>query len=181
IMIPIDLYISMELVRVSQVFFMIRDDSMYDESTESRFKCRALNMNEDLGQVKYVFLMKQTDLSMLGASGSEDKLQQGVPEAIDSLRLANMKVWVLIGDQQETAISIRYSSKLLTSNMKPTEVAQLATKGVLGEVVTTCERSQVRVSPWGFSFMVGMALPHRCVESRLAGTTFWVCTVESNH
>ncbi|GJZ75260.1 hypothetical protein Tco_0639725 [Tanacetum coccineum] len=32
--------------------------------------------------------------------------------------------------------------------------SQLATKGVLGEVVTTCERSQVRVSPWGFSFKV---------------------------
>ncbi|GKA26745.1 reverse transcriptase domain-containing protein [Tanacetum coccineum] len=53
--------------------------------------------------------------------------------------------------------------------------AQLATKGVLGEVVTTCERSQVLVSPWGFSFKVGICrvLPHRCVDSRLAGTTFW--------
>ncbi|GJS01282.1 ALP1-like protein [Tanacetum coccineum] len=66
---------------------------------------------------------------------------------------------------------------------EPTGLAQLTTKGVLGEVVTTCERSQVRVSSWGFSFKVGIyrVLPHRCVDSRLSGTTFWVCTVESNH
>ncbi|GJR60273.1 putative transcription elongation factor SPT5-like protein 1 [Tanacetum coccineum] len=32
--------------------------------------------------------------------------------------------------------------------LQPTGLAQLATKGVLGEVVTTCERSQVRVFRW---------------------------------
>lgn len=56
-------------------------------------------------------------LSILGASGIEDKLQLGVPEAIESLRRANIKVWVLTGDKQETAISIGYSSRLLTSKM----------------------------------------------------------------
>ncbi|GKD64296.1 hypothetical protein Tco_1306404, partial [Tanacetum coccineum] len=42
-------------------------------------------------------------------------------------------------------------------------LAQLATKGDLGEVVTTCERSLVRVSSWEFSFKVGIygVLPHR--------------------
>ncbi|GKD02105.1 hypothetical protein Tco_1177079, partial [Tanacetum coccineum] len=57
--------------------------------------------------------------------------------------------------------------------LESTGLAQLATKGVLGEVVTTCERS--RVSAWGFSFKVGIygVLPHRCVDSRLAGTTYW--------
>lgn len=59
----------------------------------------------------------ENNLSILGASGIEDKLQQGVPEAIESLRTAGIKVWVLTGDKQETAISIGYSSKLLTSKM----------------------------------------------------------------
>ncbi|KAI4384325.1 hypothetical protein MLD38_002496 [Melastoma candidum] len=59
----------------------------------------------------------ETKIKVLGASGIEDKLQQGVPEAIESLRAAGMKVWVLTGDKQETAISIGYSSKLLTGNM----------------------------------------------------------------
>lgn len=59
----------------------------------------------------------ESNLSVIGASAIEDKLQQGVPEAIESLRMADIKVWVLTGDKQETAISIGYSSKLLTSRM----------------------------------------------------------------
>ena len=59
----------------------------------------------------------ESNLRILGASGIEDKLQQGVPEAIESLRMAGIKVWVLTGDKQETAISIGYSSKLLTTQM----------------------------------------------------------------
>lgn len=35
-----------------------------------------------------------------GATGIEDKLQDGVPQTISKLRQANMKVWVLTGDKQ---------------------------------------------------------------------------------
>lgn len=63
VMIPISLYISMELVRVGQAYFMIRDTNMYDETSNSRFQCRALNINEDLGQVKYVFSDKTGTLT----------------------------------------------------------------------------------------------------------------------
>ncbi|KAF3957322.1 hypothetical protein CMV_017661 [Castanea mollissima] len=63
IMIPISLYISMELVRVGQAYFMIRDTEMYDEASNSRFQCRSLNINEDLGQIKYVFSDKTGTLT----------------------------------------------------------------------------------------------------------------------
>ncbi|XP_027114295.2 phospholipid-transporting ATPase 1 [Coffea eugenioides] len=63
VMIPISLYISMELVRVGQAYFMIRDTNMYDASSNSRFQCRALNINEDLGQIKYVFSDKTGTLT----------------------------------------------------------------------------------------------------------------------
>lgn len=63
IMIPISLYISMELVRVGQAYFMIRDTIMYDEASNSTFQCRALNINEDLGQIKYVFSDKTGTLT----------------------------------------------------------------------------------------------------------------------
>ncbi|KAJ6428710.1 hypothetical protein OIU84_020393 [Salix udensis] len=63
IMIPISLYISMELVRVGQAYFMVRDTQMYDEASNSRFQCRALNINEDLGQIKYVFSDKTGTLT----------------------------------------------------------------------------------------------------------------------
>ena len=52
-----------------------------------------------------------------GATGIEDRLQEGVPEAIDSLKEAGIKVWVLTGDKQETAINVGYSSHLIDGSM----------------------------------------------------------------
>ncbi|KAF9598117.1 hypothetical protein IFM89_025353 [Coptis chinensis] len=63
IMIPISLYITMELVRLGQSYFMIEDEQMYDESTNSRFQCRSLNINEDLGQIRYIFSDKTGTLT----------------------------------------------------------------------------------------------------------------------
>jgi phospholipid-transporting ATPase len=63
IMIPISLYITMELVRLGQSYFMIEDGDMYDSSSGSRFQCRSLNINEDLGQIRYVFSDKTGTLT----------------------------------------------------------------------------------------------------------------------
>lgn len=60
----------------------------------------------------------ECNLTLLGATAIEDRLQDGVPEAIESLRQAGIKVWVLTGDKQETAISISVSCKLLTADMQ---------------------------------------------------------------
>ncbi|PKU66449.1 Phospholipid-transporting ATPase 1 [Dendrobium catenatum] len=63
VLIPIALYISMELVRLGQAFFMIQDDNMFDKERGKRFQCRALNINEDLGQIRYVFSDKTGTLT----------------------------------------------------------------------------------------------------------------------
>lgn len=63
IMIPISLYITMELVRLGQSYFMIEDRHMYDNASGSRFQCRSLNINEDLGQIRYVFSDKTGTLT----------------------------------------------------------------------------------------------------------------------
>ncbi|NXK85775.1 AT8B2 ATPase, partial [Formicarius rufipectus] len=57
------------------------------------------------------------DMMLIGATAIEDKLQQGVPETIAILTLANIKIWVLTGDKQETAVNIGYSCKMLTDDM----------------------------------------------------------------
>ncbi|XP_029649206.1 phospholipid-transporting ATPase ID isoform X2 [Octopus sinensis] len=60
----------------------------------------------------------EKNLTLLGATAIEDKLQDGVPETIANLALAGIKIWVLTGDKQETAINIGYSCKLLTDEME---------------------------------------------------------------
>uniref|UniRef100_UPI003AAB9F9D phospholipid-transporting ATPase ID isoform X1 n=1 Tax=Centroberyx gerrardi TaxID=166262 RepID=UPI003AAB9F9D len=59
----------------------------------------------------------EQDMMLLGATAIEDKLQEGVPETIAVLSLANIKIWVLTGDKQETAVNIGYSCKMLTDDM----------------------------------------------------------------
>uniref|UniRef100_A0A3Q3SH22 Phospholipid-transporting ATPase n=1 Tax=Mastacembelus armatus TaxID=205130 RepID=A0A3Q3SH22_9TELE len=55
----------------------------------------------------------ETNLTLLGTTGIVDRLQEEVPETIEALQRAGIKVWVLTGDKQETAINIAYSCKLL--------------------------------------------------------------------
>lgn len=55
----------------------------------------------------------ELDLELAGATAIEDKLQKGVPEAIDKLRRANIKMWMLTGDKRETAINIGHSCRLI--------------------------------------------------------------------
>ncbi|KAI5461679.1 hypothetical protein BGZ63DRAFT_424547 [Mariannaea sp. PMI_226] len=72
---------------------------------------------------------------LAGATAIEDKLQDGVPDTIDKLRRANIKVWMLTGDKRETAVNIAHSARVC----KPySEVYILdATLGNLRDSITT--------------------------------------------
>ncbi|NXU56235.1 AT8B3 ATPase, partial [Turnix velox] len=67
----------------------------------------------------------EQNLQLLGVTAIEDKLQDGVPETIQLLKLGNIKVWVLTGDKQETAMNIGYACKLLTDDMEILEEKEI--------------------------------------------------------
>lgn len=60
----------------------------------------------------------ERDLILLGATAVEDRLQDGVPEAIAELQEAGIAIWMLTGDKLETAINIAKSCRLLTPRMR---------------------------------------------------------------
>uniref|UniRef100_A0AAR2M1Q2 Phospholipid-transporting ATPase n=1 Tax=Pygocentrus nattereri TaxID=42514 RepID=A0AAR2M1Q2_PYGNA len=66
----------------------------------------------------------EKDLMLIGATAVEDKLQDGVPQTIEQLAQADIKIWVLTGDKQETAENIGYSCNMLREEM--TEVFIIA-------------------------------------------------------
>ncbi|KAG8221446.1 hypothetical protein J3R82DRAFT_1642 [Butyriboletus roseoflavus] len=60
----------------------------------------------------------EQELLLLGATALEDKLQVGVPEAIEILHRAGIKLWILTGDKLQTAIEIGFSCNLLKQDME---------------------------------------------------------------
>ena len=83
--------------------------------------------------------MFEKDLDYIGSSAIEDKLQYGVPETIDMLLNDNIKVWVLTGDKQETAIEIGKSCKLIQTDMR-LEVLSRPTAEALEQELNRLER-----------------------------------------
>ncbi|XP_055453587.1 phospholipid-transporting ATPase FetA isoform X3 [Psammomys obesus] len=62
-------------------------------------------------------LRYKEEMKLLGATAIEDKLQSGVPETIVTLSKAKVKVWVLTGDKQETAVDTAYACRIFRDEM----------------------------------------------------------------
>ncbi|KAI1077047.1 phospholipid-translocating P-type ATPase [Whalleya microplaca] len=60
----------------------------------------------------------EQDLTLIGGTAIEDRLQDGVPDTIALLGEAGIKLWVLTGDKVETAINIGFSCNLLNNDME---------------------------------------------------------------
>lgn len=100
--------------------------------------------------IKTIAVKMEQNIQILGATGIEDKLQEGVPESIEALRKAGIIVWVLTGDKQETAISIGKSSKLITEEMKLIVInsnSKESAKGDLKEAKTMCNKLTLTGQP----------------------------------
>ncbi|KAG7027531.1 Phospholipid-transporting ATPase 1, partial [Cucurbita argyrosperma subsp. argyrosperma] len=108
---------SMEGLRTLVVAAKDLTDSEF-ELWQSRYEDASTSLTERAVKLRQTAALIECDLKLLGATAIEDKLQDGVPEAIESLRQAGIKVWILTGDKQETAISIGLSCKLLTPDMQ---------------------------------------------------------------
>ncbi|OLL23966.1 putative phospholipid-transporting ATPase [Neolecta irregularis DAH-3] len=72
------------------------------------------NRSEELDKAAELI---EKELFLLGATAIEDRLQDGVPDTIHTLQTAGIKIWVLTGDRQETAINIGMSCKLIGEDM----------------------------------------------------------------
>lgn len=92
------------------------DESVYEKWKVKYFEATTSLENRE-SKVNLVMEEIEKNLTLIGASAIEDKLQDGVPYTIANLALAEIKLWVLTGDKQETAINIGYSCQLLTDDM----------------------------------------------------------------
>lgn len=94
-------------------------DLSEDEYTEwqSKYLDASTSLVNRSDKIDAVAELIECNLKLLGCTAIEDKLQDKVPETIQTLQDANIKIWVLTGDKQETAINIGMSCKLLSEDM----------------------------------------------------------------
>ncbi|KAF8976760.1 hypothetical protein BGZ46_007983 [Entomortierella lignicola] len=95
----------------------VLDQETYD-AWSTRYAEAGKALNDRAKKVDQVAEEIEKDLTLIGATAIEDKLQDGVPDSIAALREAGIKVWVLTGDKLETAINIGFASRLLEKDMQ---------------------------------------------------------------
>ncbi|CAL8355989.1 unnamed protein product [Merluccius merluccius] len=91
-------------------------ESSYQQWAEVHHRASTSLQNRSL-KLEESYELIEKNLQLLGATAIEDKLQDKVPETIETLIKADIKIWILTGDKQETAINIGHSCRLLTKNM----------------------------------------------------------------
>jgi phospholipid-translocating ATPase len=83
---------------------------------DNEIAAAAIQDRED--KLEAVSDLLERDLTLLGGTAIEDRLQEGVPDTIALLAEGGIKLWVLTGDKVETAINIGFSCNLLNNDME---------------------------------------------------------------
>lgn len=92
------------------------DYDYYDAWSERYATSKVAEVDRD-ALMETVMAEIEKDMDLVGVTAIEDKLQNGVPEAISAMRAGGIKVWVLTGDKVDTAINIGYACEVMTDEM----------------------------------------------------------------
>ncbi|KAI5057196.1 hypothetical protein GOP47_0027211 [Adiantum capillus-veneris] len=104
-------------LRTLAIAYKRLDESQYEEWNAEFTKAKTYVGSDRDTKLDEASELIEKDLVLLGATAVEDKLQKGVPQCIDKLAQAGIKIWVLTGDKLETAINIGFACSLLRQDM----------------------------------------------------------------
>ncbi|KAL6438052.1 hypothetical protein ACFW04_004365 [Cataglyphis niger] len=112
-------------------------------------------------RIRDSYAILESHLTLLGATGIEDKLQVGVPETMAALVAAGIVVWVLTGDKPETAVNVAYSARLFSPAMQLLQL-QARSKSVAetlirGYLDSACKENVNDSHPQQPSMLTGIA------------------------
>ncbi|KAJ7951572.1 Phospholipid-transporting ATPase [Quillaja saponaria] len=101
------------------------DEQEYSAWNDEFQKAKTTIGGDREAMLERVSELMERELILVGATAVEDKLQKGVPQCIDKLAQAGLKLWVLTGDKMETAINIGFACSLLRQGMKQICISNL--------------------------------------------------------
>jgi len=94
-------------------------DHKFFEDWRTRFEAaKSLGVDEREQRMAVCAAELEHSLKFCGISAIEDRLQDGVPQAIAMLKAMGIRMWVLTGDKTETAVEIARSCSLISPDME---------------------------------------------------------------
>ncbi|CAL8094035.1 unnamed protein product [Calicophoron daubneyi] len=104
------------------------------DSARGQLEGREAALNKAISQI-------ENNFTLIGCTGIEDMLQDGVPDTITALREAGIQVWVLTGDKEETAVNISYSAGHFYPGLEEARITkQTGFGGCMAEVEAQIKR-----------------------------------------
>ncbi|ODN03513.1 putative phospholipid-transporting ATPase IF [Orchesella cincta] len=89
----------------------------YEEFAADLRAARRLIKNRQ-ERVRDIYSAIETNLTLIGATGVEDQLQENVPETLRAFTSAGIRVWMLTGDKLETGVNVAISCGLINASTK---------------------------------------------------------------
>ncbi|EPB89929.1 phospholipid-translocating ATPase [Mucor circinelloides 1006PhL] len=102
-------------------------EEAYHEFTAKYHEAQVALHDRNMLKQAVVETLLESNLELLGLTGVEDKLQEGVKNTLEQMRNAGLKVWMLTGDKIETATCIAISSKLVSRNQGIHTISKIKT------------------------------------------------------
>ena len=114
--------------------------------------------NNEMNQIEILENEIENNLIVLGATGIEDRLQDNVPVCIEKLVQASIKIWILTGDKEETAINIAVACNLVlpTQYMKQIIINKNTASNI--EITKEIFEKEIKVRVLSFVFILIYAL-----------------------
>jgi phospholipid-transporting ATPase len=107
---------------------------------KKEFEEASLSLNRER-KIEVAFERIEQEMTLLGCSAVEDPLQDGVPEAVESLINAGIHVVVLTGDKKETAVAISRQARIVGSQTELLSIDTESKEGVenaIKESIKSC-------------------------------------------
>ena len=149
--------LSREGLRTLVVGSRVLTEKQYETFAAALRQAKA-TLHDRQANVQAVADTLEEDVALLGVTGVDDRLQDGVRQCLETLRNAGVRVWMLTGDKIETATCIARSARLVdrmqpvftfVASSKDDAADQLMRYRYLSALVHSCARSPHAPSPPG--------------------------------